>query len=99
MASSHCGRNRTLTVDLAGSGPLACLKRPLGGLKSPLGGLKVMTVHGEHVTAEGVEEVVVGALRLSSLVAVEATSQFTVETAEGVDEVLLGALITLVKPC
>ena len=46
VASSHCGRNRTLPVDLAGSGPLAGLKRPLGGLKPPLGGLKVGTVRG-----------------------------------------------------
>ncbi len=33
VASSHCGRNRTLASDLAGNGPLAGLKRPLGGLK------------------------------------------------------------------
>ncbi len=50
VASSHCGRSRTLPVDLADRGPLAGLKCPLGGLKSPFGGLKVGTVHGEHVT-------------------------------------------------
>ena len=49
VASSHCGRNRTLPVDLAGSGPLAGLKRPLGGLKPPLGGLNARTAQAGRV--------------------------------------------------
>ena len=40
VASSHCGRNRTLAVDLAVSGPLAGLKRSLGGLKCCEAGLR-----------------------------------------------------------
>ena len=41
VASSHCGRNRTLPVDVAGGCALTGLQRPLGGLKCLLGGLKV----------------------------------------------------------
>ena len=40
MAYSHCGRNRTLAVDLACSGPLAGLKRSLGGRKCCDAGLR-----------------------------------------------------------
>ena len=58
VAPSHCGRNRTLPVDLAGICPLAGLKRPLGGLKSPLGALKegradIVDDEGEATTAPG----------------------------------------------
>ncbi len=53
VAPSHCGRNRTLPVDLAGIWPLAGPKRPLGALKSPLGALK----EWRAVSADDVGEV------------------------------------------
>ena len=50
VASSHCGRNRTLPVDLAGVWPLGGPKCPLVCSKSPLGGPKCEggAVFGKH---------------------------------------------------
>ena len=48
VASSHCGRNRTLAVYLAGSGPLAGLKHPLGGLMWCNAGLRPLRRQPGH---------------------------------------------------
>ena len=63
------GRNRTLAVDLAGSGPLAGLKRPLGGLKCGDAGLRQMCAGRpgmQHINAASCQQGSVEGLRTSS---------------------------------
>ena len=69
VASSHCGRNRTLAVDLAGSGPLAGLKRPLGGLNCGDAGLRPLCAGRpgtQHINAASCQRGSVEGLRSSS---------------------------------